>query len=176
MTRLRRIANVVVGLVMIVCAVDLLIDPKGGLVLVAMVLGLGLLLYGMRMLVYYLTMARHMAGGLSILFIAVLALDVGSFSIALVDNPQVFCILYLVGYNAITGVIAVARGIEAKKFESHWKLSVVHGIVNMILALACIVFAGSESIVIYIFCFGLVYRACVRIAEAMRPTEIVFIK
>lgn len=176
MSKMRRAVNVILGLVMIACAADLLVDPQDGLLAVALVLGLCLVLYGARMLVYYVTMARHMAGGLSILYLAIMALNMGSFSMVLAHAPQVFSIVYLVGYNALTGIIAIARGLEAKKFESRWKPSIAHGAINLSLALACIVFAGQERVVIGIFCVGLVYRACVRIANALRPTEIVFIR
>ena len=73
MTKLQRFGNLLLGLLMIACGVVLLLDPHNGLQYVAIVLGLGLVLYGVRKLWYYIRMARHMTGGLSAM---VLDLDV----------------------------------------------------------------------------------------------------
>ncbi len=174
--KLQRLGNVILALLMILGGIALLFDPKNALLLVAIVLGLSLVVYGLRLLVYYATMARHMVGGLSILIIAVIAIDLGSLALAFYDQPRVSIIMYLVGYNAFTGIVAVARAIESRLFESRWKLTLAHGLVNIALAVLCIVFIGSDQVVIAIFCIGLFYNACVRLVSALRPTEIVYIQ
>ena len=176
MTKLKRFFNLALSLVMIACGILLLLDPQDGLTIVALVLGFALVAYGVRTLVYYITMARHMAGGLSLLFIAVIAIDVGSLALALIDDPKLSIALFLVGYNAFTGILAIARGIESKLLGSRWVLSVLHGLVNIALAILCLVFIGSDQIVIAVFCFGLFYSAAVRIATALKPTEIIYIQ
>ena len=164
------------GLLMIACGIVILLEPKGGLLVVAFVLNLTLLLYGVRKLVYYIRMARHMTGGLSLLFIAVIAIDVGVFAVAVIDNPQLVIALYLITYNAITGILAIARGIESKLFGSPWVLSIMHGLVNIALAGLCIAFYNSNEIMIWIFCIVLFYNAGVRLTSAFRPTEIIYIQ
>lgn len=176
MTKLQRIANLVFSLLMIVCGIVLLLDPQNGLVAVALVLGLALLVYGVRTLVYYLTMARHMAGGFALLFVAVITIDIAVFALVLVNDPRLSIVLYLVSYNVFTGVISIARGIESKLFGSRWILNVAHGLVNIALAVLCLAFVESDQIVIAIFCIGLFYNACVRLASAFRPTEIIYIQ
>ena len=176
MTNLQRIANVILGLLMIVCGVILLFDPKGGLLVVSFILGLAVSLYGVRKLVYYLRTARFMTGGLSVLFIAIIAIDIGVFAVAVIDNPQLAIALYLVCYNVLFGVLAIARGIESKLFGSPWLLNVVYGLVNLALAALCIAFANSDETIIWVFCIGLFYNAGVRIASALKPTEIIYIQ
>ena len=176
MGRLQRIANFFISILMIGCGVELLLDPKGGLHVVAIILGLAIVVYGARKLWYYLTMARHMAGGLSVLFIAVIALDIGSFSLLLSGDPKIAIVMYLVCYNMYTGVLAIARGIESKLFNSPWKASVLHGIVNIALVALCLAFVGSDQILIFVFCIGLFYSAGVRLISVFKPTEIIYIQ
>lgn len=176
MSKLRRIMHVIIGLAMIACGVMLLLEPKSALVIVAIVLGLYLVIYGVYTLVYYITMARHMVGGLVLLFIAVLAIDLGSVALAFYEEPRLPIVLYLVCYNVFTGAIAVARAVEARKFESRWKATLAHGILNIALAVACLVFIGSDQIVVAIFCFRLFYGACIRLTSAFKPTEIIYIQ
>ncbi len=176
MTRIQRIGNFLIGLLMIVCGSYLLVDPKNGLFAVALVLGLAIMLYGLRKLIYYLTMARHMAGGLSLLFIAMIALDISVLALVIVEDPRLSIVLYLICYNAFTGILSIARGVESKLFGSSWVPSVIHGLVNLSLVALCIAFLGSDEIVIYIFCANLFYNAGVRIVSAFRPTEIIYIQ
>ena len=175
-TKLQRIANFALSLLMIVCGVLLLFEPRDGLVIVAAVLGIAFVIYGLRKLVYYLTMARHMAGGLSILFMAVIVLDISVFALAIIADPRISIVLYLVVYNLYTGVLAIARGVESKLFESRWALSVLHGLVNIALAVLCVAFVGSDQIVVAIFCIGLFYNAVVRLVSVFKPTEIIYIQ
>ena len=161
---------------MIVCGIILLFNPENGLMLVALTLGFAFMVFGVRTLVYYVTMARHMVGGLALLFIAVIVIDIGSLALALINDPRLSIALYLIVYNAFMGVLAIARGVEAKMFGSPWVGNIVHGIVNLALAAACIAFLGSDQIIIGVFCIGLFYSAGVRLVSAFKPTEIIYIQ
>ncbi len=176
MGSMRRLANIAFGLVMIACSIALMLFPENALIVVAVVLGFWLVVFGARNLVYYFTMARHTVGGLSLLFVAVIAIDLGAFSFTLINNPRPAVVLYLIDCNAFTGFVSVMRAIESKTLDSRWKPSLIHGIVCFVLVVASLVFMGSERIIIAILCFGLIYGACVRIASAVRPTEIVYIQ
>lgn len=175
-TKLQRIASLALSLLMIACGVVLLLEPQRGLLLVASVLSIVLVTYGLRKLVYYIRMARHMTGGLSLLFIAIIAIDVGVFAVAVIDSPQFAIALYLVGYNVLTGFLAIARGIESKLFGSPWVLSVMHGVANLALAALCASCANSDETIIWVFCLCLFYNAVVRLVTALRPTEIIYIQ
>ena len=161
---------------MLACSIALMLYPEEALILVVIVLGVWLVVFGTRNLVYYFTMARHMVGGLSLLFVALIAIDLGAFAITLIGNRRFAIVLYLIGFNAFTGVVCILRAVEAKMLDSRWKPNLIHGIVCFALVIASLVFIGSDRIIIAIFCFGLVYAACVRIASAVRPTEIVYIQ
>lgn len=161
---------------MIACSIVLMFDPAGGLMIVAMVLGLWLFVYGLRKLVYYLTMAHHMAGGLSVLFFALIAIDLGALSLVLFDEPRIPVMLYLVGFNAFTGFVCIFRALEAKNLGSSWKPSLLHGIVSLALVVICLVFINSDRIIMAALCFGLIYAAVVRIVSALRPTQIIYIQ
>ena len=176
MTKLQRVADLILGLLMMACSIILLLEPKDGLLVVAFILGLAVSLYGVRKLVYYIRMARFMTGGLAVLFIAIIAIDIGVFAVAVIDNPQLVIGIYLICYNVLVGVLAIARGVESKLFGSPWVLSVVHGLVNLALAALCIAFANSGETIIWVFCIGLFYNAGVRVVSAFKPTEIIYIQ
>ena len=176
MDRLSRVANVALSLLMIASSVLLMVVPQFGLILVTMGLGIGLVIFGVRKLVYFITMARHMVGGLSILFVGVIAIDMGVYAFMLVDAPTISVTLYLVGSNAFMGVIGVVHAIESKTIGSPWKASLAHGIVNLLLAAACLVFIGSPQVIIVIFCIGLIYGAFTRLVSAFKPAAIIYIQ
>lgn len=176
MGNLRRFTNVAFGLVMIACSIALMLFPETALIVVAVVLGAWLVAFGVRNLVYYFSMARHMVGGLSLLFVALIAIDLGAFAFTLINNPRPAVVLYLIGCNAFTGLVSIMRAVESKSLDSRWKPSLIHGIISFALVVTCLVFMGSDQIIVAILCFGLIYGACVRIASAARPTEIVYIQ
>ena len=122
-------------------------------------------------------MARHMVGGLTVLIIAIIAIDVGAFGAAMVvENPVLAIAMYLSTYHTVAGFLSIARGIESKMFRSSWIPKVVTGLISLALASLCTSFVNSGEVVIWIFCIGLFYSAVVRLVEAFRPTDIVFIQ
>ena len=176
MTKLQRFGNLLLGLLMIACGVVLLLDPHNGLQYVAVVLGLGLVLYGVRKLWYYIRMARHMTGGLSVLFIAIIALDVGLYAIAVIDNLKLALALYVISYCILTGVLSIARGVESKLFGSPWLMRVVEGLISLVIAGLCIAFIRSDEVIIFVLCLGLFYSAGERLVSVFKPTEIIYIQ
>jgi len=176
-TKLQRIASLALAFLMVACGIVLLLVPKEGLVAVAIVLAAALVLFGARMLVYYIRMARHMVGGLTVLIIAVIAIDVGAFGAAVVmESPLLAVATYLSTYNTIIGFMSIARGVESKMFKSSWIPSIVTGFVSLALASLCTTFVNSGEAIIWIFCIGLFYNAGVRLVSALKPTDIIFIQ
>ena len=161
---------------MILFGAILLLNPQDGLHVVALVPSLALMLYGLEKLVYYIRMAHHMTGGLSLLFIAIIAFDVGVFAISVNNNPQLAVAIYLICYYILSGVLSIARAIESKLFASPWASSVVRGVVDIALALLCVSFINSGESIIWIFCLGLFYGAGVRLVSVFKPTEIIYIQ
>ena len=177
MTKLQRIGNLALSLLMIVCGLVMLLNPQGGVLAVAYVLSIALLLYGAEKLVFYVRMARHMTGGLSLLFRAIIAIDVGLFAVAVIlESPKLAIALYLIAYNALTGFLTIARGVESKLFRAPWVSNIVLGLASLALAVLCIMFINSDETIMWIFCIGLFYSAGVRLVSAFKPTEIIYIQ
>ena len=65
MTKTKRVFNVLMGLFMLFIAAVLVTVPTESIPFVLGLIGLGMTLNGIRSLVYYFSMARHMVGGKS---------------------------------------------------------------------------------------------------------------
>ena len=135
-----------------------------------------MVIYGIRSLVYYFTMARHMVGGKYSLYLGVIALDFGMFTLAMSDIPRLYIAIYLMFCHAFSGVIDIMRGLEARSYEGSWKLTTTHGLVSVFIAIACCVFIRSNMILVYIYAAGLMYSSCIRIITAFRRSAIVYIQ
>ncbi len=173
----KRITNVIIGVVMLLMGAVLILVPSEGLPFVALILSVSLVVYGVRMLVYYVKMARHMVGGRLMLYIAVIVLDFGVFVWTLSDIPKIYIVLYMVAIHAFSGAIDIMRGIEAKRYHaSSWRLSFISGVVNIAVAILSIVFIRSVNVIVILYALGLIYSAITRIISAFRRTAIVYIR
>ena len=151
--------------------------PVYGISVAVLILGFSLIGKGIKNLVFYFFMSRYMVGGRSMLYIGLIVLDFGLFTLTLLDSQLMYVMLYLFGSHAFAGAIDILRGLESKKLNSpSWKLNTSQGAVNIIMALLCIVFISSQTLIVYIYCAGLLYTAVVKIISAFRKTQIVFIQ
>ena len=175
MTNLQKIRTVFEGLMMLLAAAILLWQPGYGYQIIGLILSIVLIVSGIRSLIYYFSMARNMVGGKLILFLGIIALDLGAFAYTLQRIPPVYILLYLLVANLFTGVIDVLHAMEARRMESRWRLNLASGIANILLALACGACFGDLTLLSYVYAAGLVYSACLRIAQAFRKTAIVYI-
>lgn len=177
MSKLQRATNIATGILMIICAVLMALHPKAGYVIVILFMCITLTLAGIRMIIYYFTMARHMVGGMSILYRGIILYDFGLLSGTLIGASQVYILLYLVGVHLFSGAVDIMRTLEARHYEgASWRLRLSHGIMNILIAVACLVFIRSTDVAVYIYCFGLIYSAIMRIVTAFRRTAIVYIQ
>ena len=178
MGKLQRVQNVLVGILTILLSIIMmLLEPEDGFLIAALILAFTLLFAGIRSLIYYFTMARHMVGGKMILYIGLIVLDFGMFTMAMTNIPHIYLILYLLGSHAFTAVIDIMRASEAKRNgASMWKLNMSTGIVNILVAILCLFALGSIRILVVMYCLGLIYSGCVRIIYAFRKTAIVYIQ
>lgn len=173
----QRIKNILIGLLIILGSIILIALPEEGLIITAAVLSLSLFIYGIRMLIYYLTMARHMVGGRIMLYLAVIVLDFGMFTMMMTSIPKIYIALYLLAIYAFSGAIDILRALEAKKYQaSSWRFKLISGVINIVIAILCVVFIGSTNMIVYLYCAGLIYSAIVRIVTAFRKTAIVYIQ
>ena len=111
------------------------------------------------------------------LYLAVVVLDLGMFTMMLTNIPKMYIALYLVVVYAFSGAIDILRALEAKKYQApSWRLSLISGIISVVIAILCIVFIGSTNMIVYLYSAGLIYSAIVRIVTAFRKTAIVYIQ
>lgn len=177
MSKLQRVENILLGAGTILLGVAMMAFPESGFYIAVFILILTQMFTGIRLLVYYFTMARFMVGGRSILFRAVIVLDLAAFTYALSDIPRVYVIVYLIAYHAFAGAIDVMRAMEAKRFEApSWKINMGYGLVNIGIAAACCIFAGSVEMIVYVYAAGLLYSGVDRIVSAFRRTAVVYIQ
>jgi uncharacterized membrane protein HdeD (DUF308 family) len=173
----QRIKNVLIGILIILGAVILIAFPEEGIIITASILSLSLFVYGIKTMIYYITMTRHMVGGRIMLYLAVVVLDLGMFTMMLTNIPKMYIALYLVVVYAFSGAIDILRALEAKKYQApSWRLSLISGIISVVIAILCIVFIGSTNMIVYLYSAGLIYSAIARIVTAFRKTAIVYIQ
>ena len=176
MSSAQRIKSILAGILILLGSAVLIAFPEDGLLFTAAILSISLLLYGIRMLIYYFTMARHMVGGRIMLYLGIIVLDFAMFTAMMSDVPRLYIILYLVAAYAFSGAIDILRSLEAKRYQaSSWRFSLISGIIHIVFALSCIVFIGSTSVIVYVYAAGLIYSAIARIVTALRKTAIVYI-
>ena len=158
----QRIKNVLIGILIILGAVILIAFPEEGIIITASILSLSLFVYGIKTLMLYL---------------AVVVLDLGMFTMMLTNIPKMYIALYLVVVYAFSGAIDILRALEAKKYQApSWRFSLISGIINVVIAILCIVFIGSTNMIVYLYSAGLIYSAIARIITAFRKTAIVYIQ
>lgn len=176
MTAVKRIENILTGLLMLAAALVIVADPDEGYALVVLFLGLSLLAIGIRSLIYYFTLAIHMVGGKIILYGGIIITDLGLFSSSLVTLPKAYVMIYLVLYNLLEGGINVLSAVESKKQKAPWRKKMGEGLLNIFFAAICIAHGDSVSVMVEIYAAGLVFNALSRIIKSFRRTAIVYIQ
>lgn len=177
MTRIQKLNNIILGIIMILVAVYMILRPLDGYLVMLLLLSFGLALKGIKELFYFFTMARFMVGGKFSLYKGVFLLDIGLFTASLSDIPRSYIMIYLVIINAFAGFVEILRVMETRRYGSKsWKLKFSHGVFNILLALLCIVFIGRQRTVILVYSIGIIYSAIIRIISAFRKTTFIYIQ
>lgn len=181
MSRMQRIKHVLAGFFLFVCGLIMLIEAEVGFMLISFILGAGFVLSGLRSLVFYFSMAKHMVGGQTFIIRGVIAIDIGiTFLTVSMDGTLLLVIAYVMVCHAIAGVIDILRALESKRMgAAAWKMNCSYGVVNLIMALMAIIcgfFLQSVEIVVWLYSCQLLYSSVVRIGSAFRKTAIVFIQ
>lgn len=169
MTRGQRIWSVLTGAALLLLSVGMLLLKGNGYYLVLSILLLGLTVSGIRKIVYYLTMARHMVGGWRILFQGVITLNMGVFTLSLSSVSVQYVMLYLVGINLFNGLVNVLRGLEARRAQApSWPVNLAAGITIIALSAAGLFYSGSMWIASALYCLTLAYTGVFRLAKGLR--------
>ena len=177
MSKLQRINSFVIGVLMILFCVLLVLDPKNNYIFIVAALAIVMMVGAIKMLWYYFTTAKLMVGGRKILYQGIIYLDLALFTWSLNNVPMIYVILYLVAMNAFAGIVDVGLAINAKKANApSWKLKFSAGVVELGMAILCLIFIRSTNIVVWVFAIGVAYSGLVKIIDAFRKTEVVYIQ
>lgn len=176
MSSVRRILKILYGVFLLLSAALLLIMPKEGAMIVIFVLDLALLIYGIRMFIYYFTLARYMVGGIMTLYKSMIVIDFGLFIFYLDEIPYRFMLFYLLAMMGLSGITTILSALEMKRLENHsWKFKLAYGLTSIMLVAGSLIMSGSEKIVTVVFCAGLINAACYHIRMAFKKSAIIYI-
>ena len=180
MTLVQRIRTVLGALLTILCAILLLFLKEDGYLLVCLLLSLSLIVYGVRTLIYYFTMARHMVDGRGVFFKGILILDFGVFTLSISQNYSTFIVFYLLFAHAFSGIVEVLRALEARRFQSgSWRLTMIQGFLRIGFAVAAVIIGfviGDLQTLTGIYAIGLIWSAVIQFFSGFRKTAIVYIQ
>ena len=180
MSSFQRIKSIVFGVLMVLFALIMFWMPEDWYDTVTVLMSLSLMLYGVKLLFFYFSMARHMVGGKIMLYQAIIILDLSLFTISMASMSSFTIIIYLLGIFGFTGVIDILRAFEAKSnCYKHWKLKFLTGCICVvfviIMAVLGLIFKNT-AILVYGYCISLFYSGVVRIVTAFRKTAMVYIQ
>ena len=177
MTVYQRIKKILFSLCMLGVALFFILKPSDtAYQIVVAILSLGLTIAGIKDIIFYFTMARHMVGGKMILIQGVIIFDFAIITSSLTNVPKIYILLYLIGIHAFSGVVEILRAMEARRtVDGPWKIKFSHGIVNLILATACLIFIRQSNTALIIYSLGLMYSAVVRLFDAFGKKAFVVI-
>jgi len=177
MSKFKRIWYVISGIFIIIFSVLMIIFPDVAFWVIPTFIALWLFFKGLKQLIYYLTMANHMVGGKSMLFYGIIMLDLGIFAVSISERSRALIIIYLIAGHLFSGALDVVRAVRNKKEGySSWRMDLMQGIVNLLLAAVCIIFSRSIGILVFIYFSGVIYSALLRIISAFRKTAVVYIQ
>jgi uncharacterized membrane protein HdeD (DUF308 family) len=180
MTRSKRVVDAFSGIVMFIAGTAFFFSGVDASVIAMLVLiGIGMTVRALRALHYYLTMAKYMVGGKSVLYRSFILLDLGTLTGAFIGHRILYGVIYIALLHSFTGLVSIFRANESRSYGAHWRLKMAYGVTNVLLAIAVIVGSAvfkEPRIVIYIYGAGLMYSAVLRIASAFKRTRIVYIQ
>ena len=177
MSRGQRISSILYGIATIIAAILLLIYRSHAYEVIILVLGIGFTISGIRQLIYYFTMARYMVDGKGILYRGIILINFGVLTTSISNVPKIYILLYLAAINGFSGLVEILRANETRLYRGQaWRLKLTHGIINLTLAVICILFVRWQNTAVYIYSIGLIYSGLARIGSAFRRTTFMFIR
>lgn len=180
MSRSKRVIDVLFGIVMFLAGVSFFFSSvEASFMAMLVLIQFGMTIRGLRILYYYLTMARYMVGGKNVLYRSFIMLDLGVVAGSLVGHQMIYIVLYLAFLHAFSGIISIFRANESRTYGARWRLKMSYGVTNVLIAVIVIIGGAvlkQPIVTIYIYGAGLMYSAVLRIASALRRTSIVYIQ
>ena len=176
MTKAGRIGAFLSGLVIMFVGLLITSSPWSAYMLALFTIGVYLLANSIRQFVFYIKMARHMVGGRTTLYGAIINFDLAIFTISLNDLSPVYVMLFLIILHAFQGGIGIMGAMETRRAGGHWKIEFIRSLVDVLIAILCICFIQSVALATFIYGLGLVYSGIIRIIGAFRKSAIVYIQ
>ena len=176
MTKAGRIRNFIIGFLTVCMGVLIAISLDSAYRFAVFTLSLSLFIYSLRQFVYYAKMARHMVDGRIVLYRAIITFDLGIFTMSLSDVPAIYIMMYLIIIHLITGGIGIMRAMETRRGGGHWKLNFARSLIDVLIAVICIIFIRSITFATFIYGIGLINSGVIRIISSVRRNAIVFIQ
>ena len=177
MTIFQKATSALWGFASIIVAIVMLIFPAGSYVYVLFLLSIGFLASGIGFLTYYFPMARYMVGGKLMLYKGVLLVDFAILTESITDVRRAYVIVYLAAIHAFTGMVEILRAREAGSVGAKsWRLKFIHGFVDIVLAVCCIIFIKKTNTAVFIYSIGLIYSGFMRLVTAFRKSAFVYIQ
>ncbi len=177
MTKIQKIKEAALGLILLAAAMIMMTDPSRGYDLIIMLICIYLTLCGLGRLIYFFQMARFMVGGRMTLYTGIIMFDFGILTKTLTDVPHYYVLVYLISIHAFSGLVEILRVLEARRCGSRsWRLKLAHGIINILMAAACIMFIRNLRVAVIIYSLGLIYSGVMRIISACRRTVLIYIQ
>ncbi|MGN0167646.1 MAG: DUF308 domain-containing protein [Acetatifactor sp.] len=177
MSKFDRIKNIIIGIAVIVISVYMLAVPSTGYYMATLILGVVLLINGIKQFIYFFSMGIHMIGGKMILYRALITMDLSFFILSIGGIGPRYMMVYFIIYYLFAGIIIIFRAYESRKAEAgFWKWKLMLGIVKVTVAIMCIIYNNSEDVMLYLLCFGLIISAVARIGVALKKTAIIYIQ
>ena len=176
MSKITRFSNILLGLGTLFISLCLLAVPKDGIEVVMFILSLAFTVFGIRTLVLYFTMAKHMVGGKSILYLGLIILDFGLISASMLTQSKLYIVIYLIAMHAFYGVVSLLRAKEERTYGVTSKKKLLNGLINIAVAISCLFFMGNMDMLIRIYAVGLIFAAAARIYSGLRKEDIVYVQ
>ena len=177
MTNLQRVKDILIGLIMIAGAIFMMIFPVKSYAVIVAILSVYFLAIGIGALFYYFTMSQFMVGGRVSLYKGIILVDLGAMTGSLTNVPHYYILIYLVLLHAFQGLIRIMRALESRRAGAgSYRVKLLHGILDLVMAILCIVFIKHIATVVLIYCTGLIYSAVMRIISACRKRKFYFIQ
>ena len=180
MNILQRVLSIVIAIILGAAGVILLMADQLGIYIVAVMLCAVLVIIGIRSLMYYFSMAKHMVGGKTVLYRGIIFLDIGILTSSLADAPGRSLIIYISAVCIFTGFVAILRAREEKSWGSRrWIGKLIYGSIYILIA-GAVLYCGFAwdlpEVAVDAYALGLVWSAAGKIASAFRRTAIVYIQ
>ncbi len=141
--------------------------------LILVVFVIVMLIYGIRLIIFYFTMARFMTGGRGMLYRGVLYTDLALYTMTLNNVPVNYIMIYLIAILVIAGAISLFQAFDIMKLGGFWQFKMVQGIVTISLAVYGFTHLRQPMVLSYIFAITLVHDAIMRIVSVFTTTQIV---